>query len=90
MNYDACYFETSWRYYFVKLGTRPRSETDFNLFLADWLACYQKRANSHKMFIFVVDARALEWHIQDIRYAIQLNAFVRVLHAIRQTFPGSV
>ena len=45
----------------VKLAARPASEADFNAFLADWLACYQRGGNRHASFVFVVDARALAW-----------------------------
>ena len=71
----------------VKLAARPVSEADFNIFLADWLACYQRRGGQHASFIFVVDARALSWQVWALSYLVRLQAFINDLHASRCAYP---
>lgn len=69
----------------VKLGERPQSESDFNTFMADWLACYhRKHTNS---FIFIIDARELAWYVWDFRYLIKLQSFLKNLQKSYLAYP---
>lgn len=73
----------------VKLAARPASASDFNAFLSDWLACYQRGGYRHASFVFVVDARALAWQVWDLSYLVRLQAFVHDLHASRRAYPDT-
>jgi len=69
----------------VKLGKRPTSESDFNTFMADWLACYHRKHTDS--FIFIIDARELAWYVWDFRYLIQLQSFLHDLQRSHAAFP---
>ena len=68
----------------VQLNGRPSSETDFNAFLSDWLACYHRHTQS---FVLVFDARKITWHVWDFSYLMRLNTFLYNLKVSREEFP---